>query len=93
MGPQETKDERRAIYFGPLFPRRSAVARDVELARRRKREREPEAEEWRGGGRGTTTSYRPTRDDCREPHAIKAKRYETRDSPTTRRPCIAVRKE
>lgn len=20
MGPQETKDERRAIYFGPLFP-------------------------------------------------------------------------
>ncbi|TGZ52612.1 Uncharacterized protein DBV15_07103 [Temnothorax longispinosus] len=81
MDPQETKDERRAIYFGPLFPRRNAVAR------RRACEREPEAEDRcaeavgnraRAGVAGGLDDELPTsRDGCREPHAIKAKRYET----------------
>ena len=92
MDPQETKDERRAIYFGPLFPRRSAVAR------LRACERAPRlktgARGWSGvqrGGRGLVDDELPTsRDGCREPHAIKAKRYETlRGSSSTVEPYIA----
>lgn len=98
MDPQETKDERRAIYFGPLFPRRNAVVR------RRACEREPEAEdrcaETLGNGEGGREGWRgglddelPTsRDGCREPHAIKAKRYETlRGSSSTAETYIASR--
>lgn len=87
MGPQETKDERRAIYFGPLFPRRSRSARSRACE-------SPEAEDLRGRVSGAKAEVEgggqeegegenddddelPRVDGCREPHAIKAKRYET----------------
>ncbi|EGI70909.1 hypothetical protein G5I_00335 [Acromyrmex echinatior] len=92
MDPQETKDERRAIYFGPLFPRRSAVARlrACERVLRLK----TGARGWSGvqrGGRELVDDELPiSRDGCREPHAIKAKRYETlRGSSSTAEPYIA----
>lgn len=48
MGPQETKDERRAIYFGPLF-RSSAESGLLGCLARRERERVREREEEREG--------------------------------------------
>ena len=50
MGPQETKDERRAIYFGPLF-RSSAESGLLGCLARRERERVRERERRRGRGR------------------------------------------
>lgn len=83
MGPQETKDERRAIYFGPLFPRRSAVAR--RRACESPRLRTASCEGGRAETIGGSGDELPTSGDgCREPHAIKAKRYETLRGPLLR---------
>lgn len=94
MDPQETKDERRAIYFGPLFPRRSVVARRraCERAPRLRTGARGRSGEYEGVERGLDDELPSSRDGCREPHAIKAKRYETlRGSSSTAEPYIAFR--
>ncbi|EZA59975.1 hypothetical protein X777_16178 [Ooceraea biroi] len=92
MGPQETKDERRAIYFGPLFPRHSAVARRRACESPRLRTASCEGGRVGGDDRGSGDMLPTSEDGCREPHAIKAKRYETlRGSSPTAKTYIAFR--